>query len=156
MSLFALYFTIHVLLMIGIIALCVVTGMPTRYWRALAAWGRQRWLRGKAKKLQKALAVQGADFASDESFLERGVGLAIDHTRGLVFLAQPEGKQYQSAILPKSQLGAHATVIRQEEGFHHCFVEIEQTEAPTRKWLLPCADSDLADEINERLSQALC
>lgn len=156
MSLYEVYFTIHILLMIGIIALCAVTGMPTRYWRTLAAWGKQRWLRAKGEKLQKALALQGTNFSSDESFLERGVGLAIDHTQGLVFLAQPEGNQYQTAILPKSQLGGHTTVVRQDEGFHHCFVEIEQTGVSSRKWLLPCADSDLADEINNRLSQALC
>lgn len=110
MQLPQLYSVLHILFMLGIIALCAVTGMPTRYWRALAAWGRKRWLRAKGEKLRKALALQGADFSSDESFLDQGVGLAIDHKRGLVFLAQPDGRHYQTTILSMSQLGPHTTL----------------------------------------------
>lgn len=153
MSLSDLYTLFHILFMIGIIVLCTVVGMPTRYWIVLSGWAKGRLLHAKGERLQKALAQQGASFSADESFLDRGVGLAIDHKRGLVFLAQPDGKQYQTAILPMAQLGAHATVVRQEEGFHRCFIEIYETGAAMRKWLLPCADSDLADEINYRLEE---
>lgn len=152
MSLSDLYLLLHIFFMIGIILLCAIAAMPTRYWMALAAWGRRRLLQTKGEKLQKALALQGAVFTADESFLDRGVGLAMDHKQGLVFLAQADGKQYRTAILSKAQLGAHTTIVRQDEGFHRCFVEILETGATPRKWLLPCADSDLADEINSRLS----
>lgn len=153
MQLPQLYSVFHILFLLGVIALCVVTGMPTRYWRALAAWGRRRWLRVKGERLRKALALQGVNFLSDESFLDQGVGLAIDHERGLVFLAQPDGGQYQTAILSTSQLGAHTTVVRQEDGFQNCFVEISESGTATRKWLLPCADSALANEINNQLNK---
>lgn len=156
MSLSHTYLLIHILFMIGIVVLCMVAAMPTRYWRGLAAWGRQKLLRAKGEKLQKALALQGVHFAADESFLDRGVGLAMDHKQGLVLLAQPEGKQYQTAILAKSQLGAHTTIVKQVEGFHRCFVEIEQTGTQARTWRLPCADSELADEVNDRLTALLC
>lgn len=155
MSLQDLYILLHILFMIGIIVLCMVAAMPTRYWMALAAWGRRHLLHRKGEQLQKALALQGAAFAADESFLDRGVGLAMDHKQGLIFLAQKEGKQYKTAILPKVLLGAHTTIVRQDEGFHRCFVEILEAGATPRKWLLPCTDSDLADEINLRLSQNL-
>lgn len=149
------YILFRVVFVIGIILLCMVAAMPTQYWLNLAAYGRRRLLQAKGAKLQRALALQGVDFDSDESFLDRGVGLAIDHKHGLIFLAQPEGEAYQTAILSKAQLGAHTTLIRQEDGFHRCFVEISETSPTPRTWLLPCADSDLADEVNERLRQAL-
>lgn len=155
MSLSQLYFLFHVLFMIGIIVLCVVAAMPTRYWMLLSEWVRKRLVRAKGKELQKAIALQGVEFSSDESFLDRGVGLAIDHQRGLVFLAQPDGKKYQTDVLLKSKLGQHRTIIRQDEGFHRCFVEIQELGLSERKWLLPCADSDLADEINNRLDEVL-
>lgn len=154
MALPQIYLLLHILFMIGIIVLCMVAAMPTRYWMAVCAWGRKFLLQRKGEKLKKALALQGENFSSDESFLDRGVGLAIDHRHGLIFLAQPDGQRYQTTILQKSQLGTHATVIRQEEGFHRCFVEIAETGAASRKWLLPCVDSDLADEINRSLSKA--
>lgn len=154
MSFSDLYALFHILFMIGIILLCTIVGMPTRYWIRLGGWAKKRLLLTKGEKLQKALALQGENFASDESFIDRGVGLAIDHKRGLVFLAQPDGKHYQTAILLRAQLGAHETIVRQEEGFHRYFVEIVETGATARKWLLPCTDSDLADEINERLEDA--
>ena len=146
-----LYTLLHILFMIGIIALCMVAAMPTRYWVILGSWARGRLLHAKGEKLKKVLALQEASFSADESFLDRGVGLAMDHKRGLVFLAQPNGKQYQTAILPKTQLGAHETIVLQENGFHRCFIEIFQTGAAARKWRLPCVDSDLADEINDWL-----
>lgn len=155
MSFSDLYILFHILFMIGIIVLCTVVGMPTRYWVALGAWARERLLDAKGEKLKKALALQGANFSADESFVDRGVGLAIDDKHGLVFLAQPDGKRYQTAILPVARLGAHETVVRQDEGFHSCFVEISETGAKARKWLLPCTDSDLADEINNRLAGRL-
>lgn len=154
MTISQLYLLFHVLFMIGIIILCMVVGMPTRYWWAVAAWLRHRLLNSKGKKLQKALALQGEEFLSDESFLDRGVGLAIDHKRGLVFLAEPDGKHYQTAVLPKSQLGEHRMVVQQADGFHHFFVEISETGTAPRKWRLPCADSELADEINRKLNKA--
>lgn len=150
-----LYLVIHILFMLGIIVLCTVAAMPTRYWQILGSWGKQRLSHAKGKKLQSVLALQGVRFEGDESFLDRGVGLAIDHKQGLVFLAQPDGKQYQTAIVPKTSLGPHAAIIRQEDGFHRNFVEILETSSPTRKWLIPCSDSDLANEINSRLSAAL-
>lgn len=153
MSLSDLYTLFHILFMVGIILLCTVVGMPTRYWVVLGGWARGRFLQAKGEKLQKILALQGVSFSADESFLDRGVGLAIDHKRGLVFLAQPDGKQYQTAILPRANLGAHETIVSQENGFHRCFVEISEIGTSARKWLLPCADSDLADEINHRLEE---
>ena len=124
MQLPQLYTLFHIFFMLGIIALCTITGMPSRYWVVLGAKARRFLQQGKRKRLHQAFAAQGQAFTADESFLEQGVGLALDHQRGLVFLAQPNGKDYQSAILPKTHLGAHAAIVRQEEGFHHYFVEI--------------------------------
>ena len=155
MSLPQLYLLFHILFMIGIILLCMVAAMPTRYWLTLASWVRRSLMRAKGRKLQQALALQGVEFSADESFLDRGVGLAIDHQRGLVFLAQPDGKHYQTTILPKAKLGTHMTIVQQEEGFHRCFVELSERDQTAHKWLLPCADSELAEEINTRLTQTL-
>lgn len=155
MALPQIYLYFHVLFMIGIIVLCMLAAMPTRYWMGVSAWGRQYLLRKRGDKLKKALALQGENFLSDESFLDRGVGLAIDKGKGLIFLAQKEGQRYKTAILPKSQLGTHETIIRQEDGFQRCFLEISQIGPSAHKWLLPCMDSDLADEINSRLNEAL-
>lgn len=153
MPFFNTYVLLHILFMIGIIVLCTAVGMPTRYWVILGARIREHFLHTKGEKLKKALSLQGVDFSSDESFLERGVGLALNHQHGLIFLAQPEGKQYKTAIIPKTQLGAHSTIINQVDGFHRCFLEISETGAHAQKWLLPCADSELADDINSRLEQ---
>lgn len=153
MSLFDTYFILHILFMVGIIILCTAVGMPTRYWMILGTKIRARFLHSRGEKLKKALQSQGVTFSSDESFLDRGVGLAIDHQRGLIFLAQPKGKQYQTTILPKARLGAHATLINQIDGFHRCFLKISETGTNSQTWLLPCADSELADEINDRLEQ---
>lgn len=153
MPFFDTYVFLHILFMIGIVILCTAVGMPTRYWMILGAKIRERFLHAKGEKLKKALQSQGVTFSSDESFLDRGVGLAIDHQRGLIFLAQPDGKQYQTTILPKARLGAHSTLINQVDGFQRCFLEISETGADAQKWRLPCADSELADEINNRLEQ---
>lgn len=153
MPFFHVYIFLHIFFMIGIIVLCAAVGMPTRYWVVLGGRIRAHFLYAKGRKLKKALQLQDIHFSSDESFLDRGVGLAIDHQRGLMFLAQPEGSHYQTAILPKAQIGAHTTIINQVEGFHRCYLEVLENGANAKKWRLPCADLDLADEINDKLTQ---
>lgn len=153
MSFFHVYVFLHILLMLGIIALCAGAGMPTRYWLALGSRIRQRFLQNKGKKLKKALRLQGIDFPLDESFLDCGVGLAIDHQRGLIFLAQPEKDKYETAVLSKAQLGTHTVFINQVDGFQRCYLDISQIGDCEKKWRLPCADADLATEINDALGQ---
>lgn len=153
MPFFHVYVFLHIFFMIGIIVLCTAVGMPTRYWVVLGGKIRERFLHTKGEKLKKALQLQGIDFPSDESFLDSGVGLAINYQSGLIFLAQPDGKKYKTAIFSKAQLGAHTTIINQVDGFQRCYLEISETGKNAKTWRLPCADSELADEINNRLAK---
>lgn len=151
----ALITPFHVLFMIGIIVLCLVAAMPTRGWMLVAAKGKSFLRRGIKRKLEAALAAQKQPFSPDESYLSQGVGLALDHTRGLVFLAQPEGDVFRCAIQPQTQLGPHRLVVEQENGFHRCFIEIPQIGQGLPAWRLPCRDSDVANEIDQTLYKAL-
>lgn len=151
----ALFTPFHVLFMIGIIILCLVAAMPTRGWMLVTDKSKRFLRRGIKRKLEEALAAQKQAFTPDESYLPQGVGLALDHTRGLVFLAQPEGETLRCAIQSQAQLGPHRLVVDQENGFHRCFIEIAQVGQAAASWRLPCRDSEVANEIDQTLYKAL-
>ena len=151
----ALITPFHVLFMVGIIILCLVAAMPTRGWMLVSDKTKRFLRRGIKRKLEAALAAQQQAFHPDESYLPQGVGLALDHARGLVFLAQPEGEMFRCAIQPQTQLGSYRLVVEQENGFHRCFIEILQAGEAQPAWRLPCRDSEVANEIDRTLYKAL-
>ncbi len=145
----------HWLFLITTLGLCIIAGMPTRFWMRMGEWITSRALRGKQVRLWNALGAQHHPFTPDTSFIERGVGLAMDHTRNLVFLAVPEGGQMKARILPRSALSAHAARMQSDNGFHQYFVEIITADSANPVWRLSCENATLAAEIADTLSQPL-
>lgn len=144
----------HWLFIISTLILCAVAAMPTRAWLALADKFRNSTTRQKQRRFEAALAAQTQAFTPEQSFLPRGAGLALDHKRGLVFLAEPDGAQMRAAILPVSALGAHAARTLADNGFQEYVLEVEAPGTAHPSWRLRCADSDLAQEMDGALSNA--
>ncbi|MDE1907581.1 MAG: hypothetical protein KGH75_14140, partial [Rhodospirillales bacterium] len=135
------------------LVLCAVAALPTRFWVRTGEWGKTRLLRGKQARLKDALAAQRRPFTPDESFLDRGVGLAVDHERKLVFLACPQNGGMRAEILPSSALGQHEARIVSDNGFQENFVEILTPGTANPVWRLPCGDSELAAEVDSALAR---
>ncbi len=143
----------HWLFIISTLILCAVAAMPTRAWLSIAERVKTSTVRRQQKRLEEALAAQRRPFTPDESFLDRGVGLALDHAQGLVFLAVPDGAQTRAEILPASALGAHEARMRLDNGFQEHFVDISAPGAARPSWRLPCGDAALAFEVDGALSR---
>lgn len=154
MGVASIFTFLHVLFMLGIIVLCLVAAMPTRAWAVVAERFKRFMARRVRQRLEAAFSTQSQNFSADESYLPYGVGLALDHASGLVFLAEPEKSALRSAVLPRAQLGAPRMVVEQRDGFHHYFIEIEQAGGNRPVWRLPCQDADLAAKIEQRLQGA--
>jgi hypothetical protein len=143
----------HWLFIIGTLILCAVAAMPTRGWLIISERVKGNVVHRKQKRLEEALAAQRHAFSPDESFLDRGVGLAVDHAQRLVFLAMPDGAQMRAEILPVAALSAHETSMRLDNGFQEYFVEISTPGGLRPSWRLPCGDAALADEVDGALSR---
>lgn len=143
----------HLLFITVTLILCAVAAMPTRAWLAMGERLNASLLKRKQARLKAALAAQSRPFWPDESFLDRGVGLAVDHARKLIFLAMPDGAQMRAEILPLSAIGSHKAQTRQENGFQENFVEITAPGGIRPLWRLPCGDAALADEVNGALAR---
>ncbi len=143
----------HWLFIITTLILCAVAAMPTRGWLAVAERFKSSTLQRKQKRLEAALAAQRRPFTPDESFLDRGVGLAVDHVQKLVFLAMPDGAQMRAEILPASALGTHEARTKQDNGFQEHIVEIAAPGATHSSWRLLCDDASLAFEVDGALSR---
>jgi hypothetical protein len=143
----------HWLFITGTLILCVVAAMPTRGWLALGSWVKNGALKRKQKRLEDALAAMQQPFRPDVSFLDRGVGLAVDHAHRLVFLAMPDGAQMRAEILPATALGAHQARTKLDNGFQEHVVEIAAPGSARPFWRLICDDAALADEVNGALAQ---
>ena len=143
----------HWLFIIITLLLCAVAALPTRFWVRVGEWVKTRGLQGKQARLQAALVQQRRPFTPDESFLNRGVGLAMDHERKLVFLACPQNGRMRAEILPSSALGQHMVLMQSDHGFQENFVEISIPGTAQPVWRLPCADSELAAEVDNALAR---
>lgn len=143
----------HWLFIISTLILCAVAAMPTRGWLALGERLKGGALKRKQRRLEAALAAQLQPFQPDVSFLDRGVGLAVDHAHKLVFLAVPEGAKMYAEILPASALGAHQALTRLDNGFQDHVVEIAASAGARPLWQLFCGDAALAAEIDGALAQ---
>ncbi|MGE4481907.1 hypothetical protein [Acidocella sp.] len=110
-------------------------------------------LRRTQTQLEQALAAQQRPFTPGESFLDRGVGLAIDHAQGLVFLATPDKAGMRADILPASALGTHSARTKLDNGFQEHFVEIGAPGTTRPAWRLSCPDTALAVEVDLALSR---
>ncbi len=143
----------HWLFIITTLVLCAVAALPTRFWLRTGEWLKTRRLRGKQARLQEALAAQRRPFTPEESFLERGVGLAIDHERKLVFLASPQNGRIRAEILPNAALGQREVLVLSDHGFQENFVEISTPGLANPLWRLPCADAELAAEVDRALAR---
>lgn len=143
----------HWLFIIITLLLCAVAALPTRFWLRIGEWVKTRLLRGKQARLKDALAAQPSPFTPDESFLDRGVGLAVDHERKLVFLACPQNGKMRAEILPSSALGQHEALILSDNGFQENFVEILTPGMANPVWRLPCTDAELAAEVDSALTR---
>ena len=143
----------HWLFIVTTLVLCAVAGLPTRFWLRSGEWLKSRGLRGKKIRLEEALAAQRRPFTADESFLDRGVGLAIDDKRRLVFLASMEGGGIRAGILPSTALGEHKVQMQSDNGFQEYFVEISAPGTAHPIWRLHCEDAELAAEVDGAISR---
>ena len=143
----------HWLFIIITLVLCAVAALPTRFWLRTGELIKARDLRGKRLRLQKALAAQHLPFTPDESFLDRGVGLAMDHGRKLVFLACPQGGGMRAEILPSVALGGHEACMQSDHGFQEYFVEISIPGKAQPVWRLACENAELAAEVDGALAR---
>ncbi len=143
----------HWLFIISTLILCAVAAMPTRGWLGMAERVKNRTMRHKQRRLEEALAGLHRPFLPDVSFLDRGVGLAVDHAHRLVFLAMPDGAQMRAEILPASALGAHEARTRLDNGFQEHIVDIVAPGAARTSWRLSCGDAALAAEVDGALAR---
>lgn len=143
----------HWLFIITTLVLCAVAVLPTRFWLRSGEWIKTHDLRTKQTRLQKLLAAQRQPFTPELSFLERGVGLAVDKGRALVFLASSESGGMRAAILPRAALGEHAMRMLSDNGFQEYFVEISAPGTTQPLWRLDCGDAQLAAEMDDALSR---
>ncbi|MDR3505672.1 MAG: hypothetical protein P4L52_05470 [Acidocella sp.] len=113
------------------------------------------WLRRSSSKhhlhqLEQELArqTQGRPFQQDKSFLKDGVGLALDLTQRLAFVAVQEEGGLKSAILPIAALRTHAVGERRDNGFYDYYVDLTVDDAAHPVWRLVCGENpDLAAKI---------
>ncbi|MBU6419300.1 MAG: hypothetical protein KGQ79_06170 [Proteobacteria bacterium] len=143
----------HWLFIITTLVLCAVAVLPTRFWLRSGEWIKTRGLRTKQTRLQSLLAAQRQPFTPELSFLERGVGLAVDKGRALVFLASSENGGMRATILPCAALGGHALRMLSDNGFQEYFVEISTPGTAQPLWRLDCDDAPLAAEVDDALSR---
>jgi hypothetical protein len=143
-------------LLLATFIICAVSALPTKWYVGLGAWvtnGRQnRQVRGIERELARRNAV--TPFAGQTSFLSRGVGLALDVSQRLVFVAVREGGTWRSAILPFSAvLDVHAGEMR-DSGFYDYYIDLTTTDGPKPVWRISCGENpELAQEIRQTLTQ---
>ena len=112
-------------------------------WRAHVAGVLTRELRRRAA---------GTGFTADKDFFPRGVGLALDRARGLLFLAECDGGVMRSVLLPVSALRAVRGGDSGDDGVYDHFVDVTVQGRGKPSWRLLCGeDSTLAAEVAQVL-----
>lgn len=150
MSFYWAWIAFHWVFITVTLILCVVASMPTRAWMRLGAWVKGRLTQRTQSRLDAALAAAPQPFTAQTSFFARGGGLALDGGRGLVFLAIPEGKALRSLVVPAAHVRVGAVRTLVENGFQQIVLELQVVGDGL--WRLPCADMDLAHDMQAALA----
>lgn len=150
MSFYWAWIAFHWVFITVTLILCIVASMPTRGWMRLGAWVKGRLTQRTQSRLEAALAAAPQPFTAQTSFFARGGGLALDGGRGLVFLAIPEGKALRSLVVPAAHVRVGAVRTLVENGFQQIVLELQVVGDGL--WRLPCADMDLAHDMQAALA----
>jgi hypothetical protein len=124
--------------------------LPTRWYTGMAGWLQKSGAQHHQHQLEQELArqTQGRPFEQDKSFFKDGVGLALDLTQRLAFVAVREEGGLKSAILPIAALRTHAVGERRDNGFYDYYVDLTVDDAARQVWRLVCGENpDLAAKI---------
>lgn len=124
--------------------------LPTRWYTGMASWVKNSSSKHHLHQFEHELARQlnGRPFTQDKSFLKDGVGLALDQTQRLIFVAVHEESGLKSAILPLAALRTHAVGERRDNGFYDYYVDLTVDDAAHPVWRLVCGENpDLAAKV---------
>lgn len=133
---------------------CAVSSMPTRAWLAAGAWLQAARTRSARRAVARELArlTRRTPFTPETSFLPRGIGLAVDRTRRLIFVATREGKAAHGAILDLDRVTGSASGDAYHYGFEDHYVDLAVRDTAHPVWRLWCGeDAALAAEINRAI-----
>lgn len=131
----------------------VAAASPTHVW--LNAFGRigQRWRQRREQLLQRALMREtaGTAFTASQSFLPQGIGLALDPTHRLLFVADPAGNTLRAAVLPYDAVGSVRRGEMNMSGFYNHYVELA-VRGGKPAWRFLCGDDPaLAHQVEDAL-----
>lgn len=137
---------------------CAVSAFPTKWcaqlWDASVGLWHGHVRRGLEHELARRAA--GTGFVAEQKFFARGVGLALDKTHGLLFLAAREGSRLSSAILPFAALRAVSAGEASDSGFYDYYVELTLQDTAKPRWRLLCGENPaLAAEVRQALTDGL-
>lgn len=134
--------------------LCAVSSFPTGWCVRLWSWCAGVWRGHVARRLERELGrrAAGTGFAASSSFFARGVGLAVDRTHRLLFLAERDGENLCSAILPFMALRAVSAGEGRDSGFYDYYVDVAVRDGAKPNWRLLCGEDEaLAGEVRRAL-----
>jgi hypothetical protein len=145
-------------LMIVTFIFCAVSAFPTKWCMQLWEASVRLWRGHVRRALEHELArrAAGTGFVAEQKFFARGVGLAVDKTHGLLFLAAPEGSRLSSAILPFTALHAVSAGEASDNGFYDYYVDLTLRDAVQPRWRLLCGENPaLAAEVKQLLTDGV-
>jgi len=132
--------------------------LPTRWYTGFASWVKNSSSKHGLHVLEQELArqTQGRQFKQDKSFLKDGVGLALDLTQRLAFVAVREDGKLKSAILPFTALKSHAAGERRDSGFYDYYIDLTVADAAHPMWRLVCGENpELAASVSKALDEVM-
>lgn len=141
-------------LIIATLILCVVSSFPTKWCQQGWGWMAGLWHGHVARRLGRELArrTRGTRFAAAQSFLPRGVGLALDTERRQMFLAERDGGGLTSAVVDFASVSAVRKGEAYDAGFFDHYVELTVGDGQKPSWRLLCgANAGLAAEVEQAL-----
>jgi len=143
-------------LMIFTFILCAISSFPTKWCADLWSWMAALWHGHVVRQLEREMArkTAGTGFSAAVSFLPRGVGLALDPARKLLFLAADDGGGVRSALLPFTALRAARTGEGSDRGFYDHYVDIDVQDEQHPLWRLLCGEKpELAAAVRQALRE---
>lgn len=138
--------------------LCALSSFPTAWCVSSWNWLAGFWRRQRSRALTRELArrTAGTGFAAAQDFFNAGVGLALDPSLRLLFLATQGQGRMRSALLPFAALRNVRSGEGRDNGFYDHYVEVTAGDGPSATWRLLCGgNAALAKQLEATLAGAL-
>lgn len=143
-------------LLVATFILCAVSALPTKWYTGMGGWVMNSQHKRHVHEIEQELARQTAvtPFQGETSFLPQGVGLAIDLSRHLVFVAVREGGRLKSAILPFAAVREVRSGEMRDSGFYDYYIDLTVQDGAKPFWRILCGENpELANEVKQALSE---